>query len=70
MEHVPDKFKKLTIVIPPPTDEISVALCPGIRNKAYAKPALAQSGALSSHPLMGIFSEERCKKAFGCCVGL
>jgi len=77
MKHVPDKFKKLTIVIPPPTDEISVALCPGIRNKPGAKPSLthlriedAQSGALSSHPLMGIFSEERCKKVLGCCVGL
>ena len=30
MKHVPDKFKKLTIVIPTPTDERAVALCPGI----------------------------------------
>ena len=30
MKHVPDKFKKLTIVIPPPTDERGVSSCPGI----------------------------------------
>jgi hypothetical protein len=73
MKHVPDKFKKLTIVIPPPTDERSVAFCPGIRNKPDAKPPLTQSGALSSlktHPLIGIFSDERCKKVLGYCVGL
>ncbi len=30
MKHVPDKFKKLTIIVPPPTDEMVVAIvtCP------------------------------------------
>lgn len=43
MKHVPDKFKKLTIVIPPPTDERSVSLCPGIRNNPDVKPPLKKA---------------------------
>ena len=30
MKHVSEKFKKLTIIIPPPTDETAVSSCPGI----------------------------------------
>ena len=37
MKHVPDQFKKLTIIIPPPGDTLVIAACPGIGPRAIPK---------------------------------
>lgn len=39
MKHVPDQFKKLTIIIPPPSDALVITSCPGIGPRAIPKEA-------------------------------
>ena len=43
MKQVPDKFKKLTIVIPPLSDVGMIAACPGIGPLKH-KPDVSKSG--------------------------
>lgn len=44
MKHVPDKFKKLTIIIPPPSDALVITSCPGIGPRAIPKGCLVKPG--------------------------
>lgn len=44
MKQVPDKFKKLTIVIPPLSDVGMIAACPGIGPLNKNKPEVSKSG--------------------------
>ncbi len=51
MKNVPDKFKKLTIVIPPPGVGCSGSICPGIgplRGGSNVKPMKISNGTMKA----------------------